>query len=154
MVAGFRWYKGGKDKLLGSMLLGLYDQEGALHHVGVCSGFKMADREKLADLLRPLTEGAKEVHPWREWAEFDQGDQRMPGAKSRWTKKGKDLSWVPLRIERVAEVSYDHMQGDRFRHGTHFKRLARRQARERLPLRSARGLGAVGARQIFGGQTD
>ena len=121
VVAGFRWYKGGKDKLLGSMLLGLYDAEGQLHHVGVCSGFKNAEREAMADLLRPLIEGAKEVHPWREWAEFT-GEQRMPGAKSRWTKKDKDLSWVPLRIERVAEVSYDHMQGDRFRHGSHFKR--------------------------------
>jgi ATP-dependent DNA ligase len=121
VVAGFRWYKGGRDKLLGSMLLGLYDDQGALHHVGVCSGFKMSEREKLADLLRPLAEGARDTHPWREWAEFD-GDQRMPGAKSRWTPKGKDLSWVPLRIERVVEVSYDHMQGDRFRHGTHFKR--------------------------------
>jgi ATP-dependent DNA ligase len=124
VVAGFRWYKGGKDKLLGSMLLGLYDAEGKLHHVGVCSGFKNAEREAMADLLRPLMEGAREVHPWREWAEFASSDnaQRMPGAKSRWTKKDKDLSWVPLRIERVAEVSYDHMQGDRFRHGSHFKR--------------------------------
>ncbi len=124
VVAGFRWYKGGKDKLLGSMLLGLHDAEGQLHHVGVCSGFKNAEREAMADLLRPLIEGAKEVHPWRSWAEFTQGEneQRMPGAKSRWTKKDKDLSWVPLRIERVAEVSYDHMQGARFRHGSHFKR--------------------------------
>jgi ATP-dependent DNA ligase len=124
VVAGFRWYKGGKGTLLGSMLLGLYDGEGTLHHVGVCSGFKMADRAALADLLRPLTEGARESHPWREWAEFqdEATNQRMPGAKSRWTSKDKDLSWVPLRIERVAEVSYDHLQGTRFRHGTHFKR--------------------------------
>jgi ATP-dependent DNA ligase len=124
VVAGFRWYKGGKGKLLGSMLLGLYDAEGMLHHVGVCAGFKMADREALADLLRPLAEGARDTHPWREWAEFQDAEtsQRLPGAKSRWTPKGKDLSWVPLRIERVCEVSYDHLQGDRFRHGTHFKR--------------------------------
>jgi len=121
VVAGFRWYKGGKDKLLGSMLLGLYDADGKLHHAGVCSGFKMADREKLADLLRPYMENARDAHPWREWAEFT-GDQRMPGAKSRWTPKGKDLSWVPIRIELTCEVSYDHLQGDRFRHGTHFKR--------------------------------
>ncbi|HEU0032213.1 MAG TPA: ATP-dependent DNA ligase [Kofleriaceae bacterium] len=124
VVGGFRWYKGGKDKLLGSMLLGLYDGDGMLHHVGVCSGFKMTEREKLADLLRPYIEGARDAHPWREWAAFqdEASDQRMPGAKSRWTKKDKDLSWVPIRIELVCEVSYDHLQGDRFRHGTHFKR--------------------------------
>ena len=123
VVAGFRWYKGGKDRLLGSMLLGLYDKDGTLHHVGVCAGFKMADREKLADLLRPLAEGAREGHPWRDWAEFAEDDipQRMPGARSRWNRS-KDLSWVPIRIERVAEVSYDHLQGTRFRHGTHFQR--------------------------------
>ncbi|MCW5801615.1 MAG: ATP-dependent DNA ligase [Deltaproteobacteria bacterium] len=127
VVAGFRWYKGGKGKLLGSMLLGLYDDQGKLHHVGVCSGFKMADREKLADLLRPLSEGdARATHPWRDWAEFqdeaaEAPNQRMPGGQSRWTR-GKDLSWVPIRIERTCEVSYDHLQGTRFRHGTHFKR--------------------------------
>jgi ATP-dependent DNA ligase len=128
VVAGFRWYKGGRGRLLGSMLLGLHDAEGKLHHVGVCSGFKMADREALADLLKPLAEGAREGHPWSSWAEFQEVEekegapQRMPGAKSRWTPKGKDLSWVPIRIERTCEVSYDHLQGDRFRHGTHFKR--------------------------------
>ncbi len=121
VVAGFRWYKGGKGTLLGSMLLGLYDAEGKLHHAGVCSGFKMADREKLADLLKPYMENARDNHPWKDWAEFS-GEQRMPGAKSRWTPKGKDLSWVPIRIELTCEVSYDHLQGDRFRHGTHFQR--------------------------------
>jgi ATP-dependent DNA ligase len=129
VVAGFRWYKGGKGRLLGSILLGLYDGNGVLHHVGVCAGFKMADREALAQLLVPLVEGARDDHPWRDWADFqdaaevaEQAGQRMPGAKSRWTKRDKDLSWVPLRLERVAEVSYDHLQGDRFRHSTHFKR--------------------------------
>ena len=125
VVGGFRWYKGGKDKLLGSMLLGLYDGSGVLHHVGVCSGFKMVDREKLADLLRPYTEAARDTHPWREWAawkdEAKDSEQRRPGATSRWTR-GKDLSWVPIRIELACEVSYDHLQGTRFRHGTHFKR--------------------------------
>ncbi len=123
VVGGFRWYKGGKDKLLGSMLLGLYDGDGMLHHVGVCSGFKLTDREKLADLLRPYTENARETHPWRDWAAFadDAVEQRLPGATSRWTR-GKDLSWVPIRIELTCEVSFDHLQGTRFRHGTHFKR--------------------------------
>jgi len=89
----------------------------------VCSGFKMADREKLADLLRPLAEAARDDHPWRDWAAFqdEASEQRLPGAKSRWTR-GKDLSWVPIKIELTCEVSYDHLQGTRFRHGTHFKR--------------------------------
>jgi ATP-dependent DNA ligase len=123
VVAGFRWYKGGKGTLLGSMLLGLYDNEGVLHHVGVCSGFKAVDRGPLAELLRPLAETAREGHPWAEWAAFQDvdSDQRMPGAKSRWTR-GKDLSWVPIRIEKTCEVSFDHLQGSRFRHGAHFKR--------------------------------
>ncbi|HEY1813913.1 MAG TPA: ATP-dependent DNA ligase [Kofleriaceae bacterium] len=121
VVAGFRWYKGGKDKLVGSLLLGLYDAEGTLHHVGVCAGFKQTVRAELAELLKPLRD--REHHPWREWAEFQDEDvaQRMPGATSRWNR-GKDLSWEPLRIELVCEVSYDHLQGSRFRHGTHFQR--------------------------------
>ena len=123
VVAGFRWYKGGKDRLLGSMLLGLYDDQNVLHHVGVCSGFKMADREALADLLKPLAEDARDDHPWRDWAAFqdDASEQRRPGAASRWTR-GKDQSWVPIAIEKACEVSFDHLQGTRFRHGTHFKR--------------------------------
>jgi ATP-dependent DNA ligase len=121
VVAGFRWYKGGKDKLVGSLLLGLYDAAGTLHHVGVCAGFKQTVRAELAEQLKPLRD--RENHPWREWAEFQDEDiaQRMPGATSRWNR-GKDLSWEPLRIELVCEVSYDHLQGSRFRHGTHFQR--------------------------------
>ena len=123
VVAGFRWYKGGKGKLVGSLLLGLYDAEGTLHHVGVCSSFKQAERAALAEKLAPLREGARETHPWREWAVFADQDveQRLPGASSRWNR-GKDLSWEPLQIGLVAEVSYDHMQGTRFRHATHWKR--------------------------------
>jgi ATP-dependent DNA ligase len=123
VVAGFRWYKGGKGKLVGSLLLGLYDAEGVLHHVGVCSSFKQAERAALVEKFAPLREGAREAHPWREWAAFADEDvaQRLPGASSRWNR-GKDLSWEPLRLELVAEVSYDHMQGTRFRHATHWKR--------------------------------
>ena len=123
VVAGFRWYKGGKGKLVGSLLLGLYDAEGTLHHVGVCSAFKQTERAVLAEKLGALREGAREVHPWREWASFADQDteQRLPGGASRWNR-GKDLSWEPIRLELVAEVSYDHMQGTRFRHATHFKR--------------------------------
>ena len=123
VVAGFRWYKGGKGTLVGSLLLGLYDQDGTLHHVGVASSFKQSERASLTERLRPYTEGAREAHPWKEWAEWqDEGTaQRLPGATSRWNR-GKDLSWEPLRLELVAEVSYDHMQGTRFRHATHLKR--------------------------------
>lgn len=124
VVAGFRWYKDGKGTLVGSLLLGLYDDAGVLHHVGICASFTRARREQLAKELEPLREGARELHPWRHWAEWEDRhaeDQRMPGATSRWNR-GKDLSWEPLRIERVAEVGYDHLQGKRFRHATHFKR--------------------------------
>jgi ATP-dependent DNA ligase len=123
VVGGFRWYKGGKDKLVGSMLLGLYDDQGVLHHVGITSAFKQDVRAKLAEQLKPLREGARDNHPWREWAEWQDSDvaQRLPGATSRWNR-GKDLSWEPIRLELVCEVGYDHLQGTRFRHATHFKR--------------------------------
>jgi ATP-dependent DNA ligase len=120
VVAGFRWYKD-RDDAVGSLLLGLYDEAGVLHHVGVTSSFTMKMREELAQELAPLRT-AVENHPWREWAGAQVGDaQRMPGAQSRWSG-GKDLSWVPLRPERVVEVKYDHMQADRFRHAAVFLR--------------------------------
>jgi ATP-dependent DNA ligase len=122
VVAGFRWYKAGKDVLVGSLLLGLYDDRRRLHHVGVTSSFTVAVRRQLAVELAPLRTRALEDHPWREWAEAGGHDMtRMPGGQSRWSA-GKDLSWEPLRIERVCEVKYDHMQGDRFRHAAIFQR--------------------------------
>ena len=123
VVAGFRWHKAGRHELIGSLLLGLYDDEGQLHHVGVTSSFTMVRRRELALDLQPLREGALERHPWREWAEAsgERGATRMPGGQSRWSA-GKDLSWEPLRIERVCEVKYDHMQGPRFRHAAIFQR--------------------------------
>ena len=137
VVAGFRWHKAGKNERIGSLLLGLYDDRGKLHHVGVTSSFTMAMRKQLVEELAPLREHALENHPWREWAEFageqsaGAGEQsavagrremtRMPGGQSRWSA-GKDLSWEPLRVERVCEVKYDHMQGDRFRHAAVFQR--------------------------------
>src|SRR4051812_21582888 len=122
VVAGFRWHKDGKDERIGSLLLGLYDDKGGLHHVGVTSSFTMAARRQLVEELAPLRERAFENHPWREWAEAMGGEvQRMPGGQSRWSA-GKDLSWEPLRIERVCEVKYDHMQGRRFRHAAVFQR--------------------------------
>jgi ATP-dependent DNA ligase len=121
VVAGFRYHKSGKDAL-GSLLLGLYDGDGVLQHVGVTSSFTMARRRALVQELAPLREGALEGHPWRAWAEPAAGEyHRMPGGQSRWSA-GKDLSWEPLRIERVCEVKYDHMQGDRFRHAAVFLR--------------------------------
>lgn len=121
VVAGFRWHKHGEGELVGSLLLGLYDERGELHHVGVTSSFTMAKRRALAEELAPLREGALAAHPWREWAATSSSTARMPGGQSRWSA-GKDLSWEPLRIERVCEVKYDHLQGDRFRHATTFQR--------------------------------
>jgi ATP-dependent DNA ligase len=120
-VAGFRWHKDGGGTLVGSLLLGLYDARGTLHHVGVTSAFTMARRRELVAELEPLRAGALEGHPWREWADTHDGFTRMPGGQSRWSA-GKDLSWEPLRVERVCEVKYDHLQGRRFRHATTFLR--------------------------------
>jgi ATP-dependent DNA ligase len=125
VVAGFRWHKNGLGKLVGSLLLGLYDEEGTLHHVGVTAAFTNVMRERLVGELAPLRENALEAHPWRGWAQAQDEaaakGQRLPGATSRWNR-GKDLSWEPLRPERVCEVSYDHMQGTRFRHAARFVR--------------------------------
>ncbi|HKY60123.1 MAG TPA: ATP-dependent DNA ligase [Gemmatimonadota bacterium] len=122
VVAGFRWHKGIPDAV-GSLLLGLYDDEGVLHHVGVTSSFKTTMRKQLVTELEPLRKNALAKHPWRDWAaaEAETGRARMPGGQSRWSA-GKDLSWEPLRIERVCEVKYDHLQGDRFRHAATFLR--------------------------------
>ena len=121
VVAGFRWHKQGPGTLVGSLLLGLHDSAGVLHHVGVTSSFTMVVRAQLAKDLEPLRGNALAGHPWREWAGAEGGSTRMPGAQSRWSA-GKDLSWEPLRIERVCEVKYDHLQGDRFRHAGIFVR--------------------------------
>ena len=121
VVAGFRWHKQAPGERVGSLLLGLYDSQGALHHVGVTSSFTMAERRRIAQELGPLRENALVSHPWREWAGALEGGTRMPGASSRWSQ-GKDLSWEPIRIERVCEVKYDHLQGARFRHAAAFMR--------------------------------
>ena len=125
VVAGFRWHKNGHGTMVGSLLLGLYDDEGTLHHVGVAAAFTTARRRELVEELAPLRENALENHPWRDWqeaqAEASEKGQRLPGATSRWNR-GKDLSWEPLRPERVCEVAYDHMQGTRFRHAAQFRR--------------------------------
>ncbi|MFJ6631854.1 ATP-dependent DNA ligase [Streptomyces sp. NPDC091376] len=120
VVAGFRFHKSGP--VVGSLLLGLFDAGGALQHVGVCAAFSMKRREELVAELEPLRLADVSEHPWARWAEEEAHESaRLPGAPSRWSGK-KDLSWVALRPERVVEVAYDHMEGDRFRHTAQFRR--------------------------------
>lgn len=121
VVAGFRWHKSGD--VVGSLLLGLYDDSNTLHHVGVTASFTAARRSELLEEIESFRVESLSGHPWEAWAAFDEteGPQRRPGATSRWNAK-KDLSWVPLRLGLVCEVAYDHMQGDRFRHATTFRR--------------------------------
>jgi ATP-dependent DNA ligase len=125
VVAGFRWHKTGEKTKVGSLLLGLYDDNGNLEHVGVCASFTDVKRKELVKFLDPYRKGALEGHPWRNWAEAQPDanaePHRRPGAQSRWSA-GKDLSWEALRPELVVEVAYDHMQGDRFRHTAQFRR--------------------------------
>jgi len=124
VVAGFRWHKKGDRTLVGSLLLGLYDDAGAFQHVGVCASFTTDKRRELADFLEPYRKDSLASHPWKAWAEHgsENGEmKRMPGGQSRWSQ-GKDLSWEPVRPELVVEVAYDHMQGGRFRHTAQFRR--------------------------------
>lgn len=119
VVGGFRWHKSGPK--VGSLLLGLYDDAGRLAHVGVTSSFTDARRLELVEELAPLREVDLAVHPWTE-SDPETAGSRVPGQKSRWNQ-GKDLSFEPLRPELVCEVAYDHLQGDRFRHATTFRRF-------------------------------
>lgn len=123
VVAGFRWYKKGEGTRIGSLLLGLFDDAGELHHVGITSTFKMAQRAALLAELAPLRDHALDGHPWADWvrAMEEAPKGRRPGMTSRWNAD-KDLSWEPLRIERVVEVAYDGLQNARFRHATTFVR--------------------------------
>ena len=109
VVAGFRWHKSGP--VVGSLLLGLYDDEGVLHHVGVAAAFTMKRRQELV----------AELEPYRTERDDSRFDGRAPGGHSRWNA-GRDLSFEPLRPELVCEVAYDHLEGERFRHATHFRR--------------------------------
>jgi len=123
VVGGFRFHKDGDG--VGSLLLGLYDDDGVLHHVGVASAMSAALRSELARDVEDLRAGALVDHPWKDWAESvseaaAQG-QRMPGGPSRWNAT-KDLSWEPLRIERVCEVEFEGMMSGRFRHNARFRR--------------------------------
>ncbi len=120
VVAGYRVHKDGQG--VGSLLLGLHDDDGRLHHVGVAASFTAKRRTELLAELAPLLDGAIEGHPWRDWAEAQaHAEGRLPGAQSRWNA-GKDLSWVPIRAERVAEVTFGQLEKGRFRHGSTFLR--------------------------------
>jgi ATP-dependent DNA ligase len=120
VVAGFRWHKTGG--IIGSLLLGLYGDDGRLHHVGVAASFPMAKRKELVATLEPYVADDLSQHPWGEWADQEaHASTRMPGAVSRWSA-GKNLSFVPLRPELVVEVAYEKMEGDRFRHTAQFRR--------------------------------
>jgi ATP-dependent DNA ligase len=128
VVAGFRWHKSGP--IVGSLLLGLYNDAGDLQHIGVAASFPMTRRAELVEELAPYRAGAIDGHPWQEWANAqtpggtdtaDGPENRMPGAVSRWNAK-KDLSWVPLRPELVVEIKYDQLEGRRLRHTGQFLR--------------------------------
>jgi ATP-dependent DNA ligase len=125
VVAGFRWHKAGHGTAVGSLLLGLYDAQEALQHVGVCASFTEEKRRQLVEYLAPYRAGALIHHPWKHWAAQEgtsgEAGPRMPGGQSRWSQ-GKDLSWEPLRPEVVVQVAYEHMQGTRFRHMAQFRR--------------------------------
>jgi ATP-dependent DNA ligase len=156
VVAGFRWHKNGPGTHVGSLLLGLFDDQGKLHHVGITSSFTWDKRAALAKELEPLRKDANAGHPWGEWAEWaaagaaDASGQRLPGATSRWNR-GKDLSWEPLRAERVVEVAYDHLQGDRFRHATTFKRWRPDKPPEACRYDQVEETAPYLIEQIFGG---
>jgi ATP-dependent DNA ligase len=119
VVAGYRVYKSGGDAI-GSLLLGLYQDDGQLASVGVIGAFPMTERRRLFTELQPLVTSFDD-HPWN-WAAHEAGE-RTPrkNEASRWNA-GKDLSFVPLRPEWVVEVRYDHMEGRRFRHTAQFSR--------------------------------
>jgi ATP-dependent DNA ligase len=119
VVGGFRWHKDGAG--VGSLLLGLFDDEGRLRHIGVASSFSAKRRAELIDELAPHRPAEDEPleHPWIEGA--TEGATASPRAPSRWNS-GKDTSWEPLRLGLVAEVAYEQLTGDRLRHGARFLR--------------------------------
>ncbi|MEX2238271.1 MAG: ATP-dependent DNA ligase [Dehalococcoidia bacterium] len=112
VVGGFRWNRGEEGKSVGSLLLGLYDDSGVFHHVGHTSSFKHAEKRALVEFLEPYRDKDPE-------GGFGQG--RTPGAPSRW-RSSADMAWEPLRPELVCEVTFDHLQGERFRHASTFVR--------------------------------
>ncbi|MEU4311630.1 ATP-dependent DNA ligase [Nocardia sp. NPDC024068] len=150
VVAGFRWHKDGEG--VGSLLLGLFDDEGSLHHVGVASSFTAARRRELVGELAPLRENALARHPWRDWADAAAqaaSGGSMPGGVSRWSG-GKDLSWEALRTELVAEVRYEHVQSGRFRHGGRLVRFRADRTPESCTYAQLEEVAPAELRKIFG----
>jgi ATP-dependent DNA ligase len=135
--------------MVGSLLLGLFDADGKLQHVGVCASFTEAKRRELVSFLAPYRERALERHPWAGWAAEGGVDGRMPGGQSRWSA-GKDLSWEALRPELVVEVAYEHMQGDRFRHMAQFRRWRTDRTPESCTYAQLEVVAAQELAEIFG----
>ena len=127
VVAGFRWHKNGPGTHIGSLLLGLFDDVGTLHHVGITSSFTWERRGSPGRRAGTVARARTGQPPVAGMGRVgDDRRRRCVGAtiagRHLALEPGKDLSWEPLRAERVAEVAYDHLQGDRFRHATTFKR--------------------------------
>ena len=127
VVAGYRTHKSGDG--IGSLLIGLYDDDGDLHHMGVATSFTAARRAELVAEVAGHEVDALDGHPWQAWADAEAQEAeeggRMPGGMNRWNAQ-KDMSWTPLRLSPddglVAEVTYDNLQSGRFRHATHMVR--------------------------------
>ena len=153
VVAGFRWHKRGPDSAVGSLLLGLYDAERHLQHVGVCASFTDVKRRELVDFLAPYQTDALAGHPWKDWAMGEEAEStgRRPGVGNRWNV-GKDMSWQPLRPELVVEVAYDHMQGSRFRHTAQFRRWRPDKRPEDCTFEQLEVVAPAELSAIFGGQ--
>jgi len=146
VVAGFRWHRK-NPSMVGSLLLGLFDDNGSLHHVGVCSSFSDTARRSLVQILKPYRKNAAANHPWKTSCTNPAPDQ--PGQSSRWSQ-GKDLSWEPLRAELVVEVAYDHRQGDRFRHIAQFRRWRNDKRPEACTLDQLEAIVPQELKEIFG----
>jgi ATP-dependent DNA ligase len=148
VAAGFRWHKDGEG--IGSLLLGLYD-DGVLHNVGVATSFAAARRRQLVDEIAPLRGIELADHPWGAWADPDahEGGTRMPGAPSRWNAT-KDLSWEPLRPERVIEVRYENLQGGRFRHASRMVRWRDDKTPEQCTYEQLDVAAPAELKQLFG----
>jgi ATP-dependent DNA ligase len=152
VVAGFRWHKQGQGEAVGSLLLGLFDDGGALQHVGVCASFTNVKRRELTSFLAPYRKDALPAHPWKDWAAAGTATGgRMPGGQSRWSQ-GKDLSWEPLRPELVVEVAYDHLQSGRFRHTAQFRRWRSDKPPEACTYAQLEVVAPAELRAIFSGE--
>ena len=151
VVAGFREHKDGDGP--GSLLLGLYDDEGRLHNLGVASSFSAARRRELRDEVAPLVADDLASHPWGEWAEaaaHASGESgRLPGGPSRWNV-GKDLSFVPLRPERVAEVAFERVDSGRFRHSARLLRWRLDRTPESCTFEQLEVVPPIELRTVFG----